>query len=689
MSRRHRLMLPGLFALGLAGFLLLAPGPADAADTATRWESFSEATACGEPYTRTPNMSKTGIISSSEPILGPFGTYFGRTVGQVRADLVSWTVPGSGGQRVQIHRAALPAFQKVTAGLAAQAAAGRVYVVRQVSSFFGRTVSGSYQLSRHALGTAIDINYPQNPYRSDGKLITNMPGWYVQVWRDAGFCWGGDWENAKDPMHFSWIGPRTTTATSDSIAPRPPSTTKRSFGAIGATHPTVFGPVLERYQFAIADATGSGAPDVVGLRSHPTGAVIDIAAGSREFGSCSIQRWHIPDFSVLDADHSLFVDVDGDSRQDLVAIFTGSPVIARVATRRGGFDDVTEWITSLPAGTVAVAGADFDGDHAADLWAVTSQGALTVHGGDGWSQLLHGATLPSGAPARIAVADRDGGNLPEVFAMYDSGGGARIEVLRLSGNAWVTDQVLPITKAGSDVIALAAGDYDGDGRADLQTLDVEGRLDAYMGNTPTGRPVEDWFTLRDPDCVDPVPLVFDGRFYDDDDSVHKNGIEAIAAAGITVGCNPPFNDRFCPEGVLTRAQAATFLSRALDLPEPVGDHFDDDDGHVLEGGVNRVAEAGITLGCNPPSNTRFCPDRNMTRAEFATFIVRALQLPPTEVDYFTDDNGHVLEGAINRLAEAGITKGCNPPANDHFCPQDLLTRAETATFMTRAGFTEQ
>jgi hypothetical protein len=246
--------------------------------------------------------------------------------------------------------------------------------------------------------------------------------------------------------------------------------------------------------------------------------------------------------------------------------------------------------------------------------------------------------------------------------------------------------VLPITKSAGNVLSLAAGDYDGDGRADIQTLDSAGRLEVYLGNTSTGRPIEDWFKLRDPDCVDPVILVFEGRFYDDEGNVHRNGIEAIAAAGITVGCNPPFNDKFCPSGVLTRAQAATFMARAMNLPEPSADHFDDDNGHILEGGINRVAEAGITMGCNPPANTSFCPDRRMTRAEFATFIFRALQLPPAETDFFTDDSGHILEGAINRLAAAGITKGCNPPANDHFCPQNLLTRAETATFMTRASF---
>ncbi|HSO50181.1 MAG TPA: hypothetical protein VLS86_06505, partial [Acidimicrobiia bacterium] len=146
-----------LVIAAISGSLLWIAGTAVASDTSTRWESFSEATACGEPYTRTPTMSKTGVISSTEPILGPFGTYFGRSISQVRTELVYWTVPGSGGVRVPVHRAALPAFQQVAAGLAAQAAAGRVYSVTRVSSFFGRTLSGSHQLSRHALGTAIDI----------------------------------------------------------------------------------------------------------------------------------------------------------------------------------------------------------------------------------------------------------------------------------------------------------------------------------------------------------------------------------------------------------------------------------------------------------------------------------------------------------------------------------------------------
>ena len=167
-------------------------------------------------------------------------------------------------------------------------------------------------------------------------------------------------------------------------------------------------------------------------------------------------------------------------------------------------------------------------------------------------------------------------------------------------------------------------------------------------------------------------VLIQGTFVDDNGSPHENGIEAMALAQITSGCNPPGNTRFCPNDSVTRAEAATFLARALGLPSTNQDFFVDDKGHVLEGGINKVAAAGLTVGCNPPTNNRFCPERSLTRAEFATFITRALDLPQTNQDFFVDDNGHVLEGPINRIAEAGITVGCNPPTNNRFCPNRVL-----------------
>ncbi len=56
-----------------------------------------------------------------------------------------------------------------------------------------------------------------------------------------------------------------------------------------------------------------------------------------------------------------------------------------------------------------------------------------------------------------------------------------------------------------------------------------------------------------------------GTFVDDNGSVHEANIEAVAAEGITVGCNPPDNDEFCPGDPVSRGQMAAFLVRALDL----------------------------------------------------------------------------------------------------------------------------
>ena len=55
-------------------------------------------------------------------------------------------------------------------------------------------------------------------------------------------------------------------------------------------------------------------------------------------------------------------------------------------------------------------------------------------------------------------------------------------------------------------------------------------------------------------------------FVDDDNSIFESDIEKLATAGITRGCNPPQNDRFCPDDRVTRAVMATFLTRALNLP---------------------------------------------------------------------------------------------------------------------------
>ena len=63
----------------------------------------------------------------------------------------------------------------------------------------------------------------------------------------------------------------------------------------------------------------------------------------------------------------------------------------------------------------------------------------------------------------------------------------------------------------------------------------------------------------------------EGTFTDDDGNIHEGAIEAIAAEGITKGCNPPVNDRYCPSGTVTRGQIATFFHRYKGSPDVVID----------------------------------------------------------------------------------------------------------------------
>ena len=171
-------------------------------------------------------------------------------------------------------------------------------------------------------------------------------------------------------------------------------------------------------------------------------------------------------------------------------------------------------------------------------------------------------------------------------------------------------------------------------------------------------------------------------------NVFHDDITWLADSGITKGCNPPVSDLYCPDDYVTRAQMAAFLHRALEdtliaTSEPID--FRDDDNIVFETDIEWLSATGVTRGCNPPVNDLFCSDDYVTRAQMAAFLDRALDLDePPVPDLFTDDDGSPFEESIDRLATAGITKGCNPPTNTLFCPNDYVTRAQMAAFLHRA-----
>jgi hypothetical protein len=222
---------------------------------------------------------------------------------------------------------------------------------------------------------------------------------------------------------------------------------------------------------------------------------------------------------------------------------------------------------------------------------------------------------------------------------------------------------------------------------------TKGAEETATGTTspPLAEGNDHWFHLRTVDnagnwtgTAHLGPFWIDQPFTDIDGSFAYDEIWWLHETGITLGCNPPVQDRFCPTDPVRRDQMASFLVRALDLPATATDYFEDDEGSVHEADINAIKLAGITQGCNPPTNDLYCPSLSVRRDQMASFIARALALPDPVDDYFTDDEGSVHEADINKLFEAGITFGCNPPTNDLYCPDQPVTREQMAAFLYRA-----
>jgi hypothetical protein len=174
---------------------------------------------------------------------------------------------------------------------------------------------------------------------------------------------------------------------------------------------------------------------------------------------------------------------------------------------------------------------------------------------------------------------------------------------------------------------------------------------------------------------EPIGARWADGFIDIASSMFRDDIIWLAASGITSGCG---GDYFCPNASVTRGQMAAFLARALGLPGTSTDYFDDDDGTLFETEINRIAAAGITTGCDVRA---YCPNDPIKRDQMASFLVRALDLPPTGTDYFSDDAGNIHQANINALAASGITSGCG---TGRYCPKLFVSRGQMAAFLHRA-----
>ena len=132
-----------------------------------------------------------------------------------------------------------------------------------------------------------------------------------------------------------------------------------------------------------------------------------------------------------------------------------------------------------------------------------------------------------------------------------------------------------------------------------------------------------------------------------------------------------------PDDAVTRGEMAAFLRRALNLPLSATDFFTDDGSSIFQDDINSIAQYGITVG----SGGQYFPTENVTRGQMAAFIKRAFQLGAGGATPFTDISSSIFQGDIEAIYAADITVGTSDTT---YSPRDLVTRGQMATFLARA-----
>ena len=118
-------------------------------------------------------------------------------------------------------------------------------------------------------------------------------------------------------------------------------------------------------------------------------------------------------------------------------------------------------------------------------------------------------------------------------------------------------------------------------------------------------------------------------------------------------------------------------------PSPVilpGKTFPDIAGHPNQAAIEALAARGIINGM---TDTTFAPDETMTRAQFATIVVRGLGLPEQTPQVFDDVKaGDWFAPYVGSAYAYGIVKG---KSATRFDPNGTITRQEAAVMVARAA----
>jgi hypothetical protein len=158
----------------------------------------------------------------------------------------------------------------------------------------------------------------------------------------------------------------------------------------------------------------------------------------------------------------------------------------------------------------------------------------------------------------------------------------------------------------------------------------------------------------------------------------KDNIEALVEMGAITGYA---NGTFQPDNNITRAEFATLLVKAYNLTVPPGKVFSDTRDHWAKSAIGIAYAHNIVSGY---SDSEFRPDDNITREQMAVMIVRAEKTAIREGALTFADIDRIASWAKNAVLIANQTGIITGYPDNTFRPQGYATRAEAATVVLKA-----